>query len=424
MNPHCQAGTSCQLCRDDSQTPHGERGQLFRVALSAAFPECAANRLHQGKLTSCAYGVTPLRWQEPKWKTPAAPKPAWPGSAEQAASTAALDSAIIPPASPRRQFRCRRPCHEIWRVIHTCANPDQQFIAWIRRQISGCGGCLSHFNAMLQVLPPALDSLENWRRRTVEWHNHVNKNRGVPVWTMEQAAQRWGWNATSPAVTAIASGSGNQSATEPIDFFDRVVLVNLDRRPERLERALAALRDASWPFREPQRFAAVDGRARALPTAWRPTGPGAFGCMMSHRAVLGAAIADGIQSMLVLEDDLCLAKDFAAKVAQFLARVPDDWDGLMFGGQHMSRPTTVFRGSGSEISVVRCANAQRTHAYAVRGKWMLDLHAAWEKYVGHCDHRMGAMERDYKIYAPAPWLVGQDSGRSDITGHQDVQRWW
>jgi hypothetical protein len=96
----------------------------------------------------------------------------------------------------------------------------------------------------------------------------------------------------------------------------------------------------------------------------------------------------------------------------------------MFGGQHMSRPTTVFRGSGSEISVVRCANAQRTHAYAVRGKWMLDLHAAWEKYVGHCDHRMGAMERDYKIYAPAPWLVGQDSGRSDITGHQDVQRWW
>jgi hypothetical protein len=373
--------------------------------------------MREGKLAPCAYGVAPLTWQESTWQR----------SPEKATSAVTAHGPTIPAVSPRRQFRCRRPCHEIWRAIHTCAKPDQAFIVWIRRQIGGCGGCLSHFNAMLAVLPPALDTLANWRRRTVEWHNHVNESRGKPSWTYAQAAQRWGWEtaAADPLPASAASGDHADGVPPaPRDLFDRVVLINLGRRPERLERALRAMHDADWPFREPERFEAVDGRAQARPSAWRQAGPGAVGCMMSHRAVLGAAIADGVRSLLVLEDDLCLAKDFAVKVAQFLARVPDDWEGLMFGGQHMSRPTTIVGGSASEISVVRCINAQRTHAYAVRGKWLRDLHAAWEQYIGHCDHRMGAMEKQYFIYAPAPWLAGQDSGRSDITGHQDVQRWW
>ena len=128
----------------------------------------------------------------------------------------------------------------------------------------------------------------------------------------------------------------------------------------------------------------------------------------------------------MLEDDLYLADGFAAKVAAFLGAVPDDWDQLMIGGQHFgsSGEEVVVPAIYEEIDIVRCTNAQRTHAYGIRGQFMRDLYQRWISTMGHCDHIMGPMQANYRVYAPQPFLCGQSRSKSDINGRVNAARTW
>jgi len=196
--------------------------------------------------------------------------------------------------------------------------------------------------------------------------------------------------------------------------FDRVVVINLARRPERMERFWENLRD--WPFKKPERFEAVDGTVTLPPQGWGK-GAGAWGCLLSHRAVLDGAIKDRLNSLLVLEDDAFPVPGFARSAAQFLRRVPGDWDCLMFGADHLLPPTPV------DANVVRCTAANRSHAYAVRGPFMKVLGEFWSKTTNdHCDVVLSSLMRHFKAYAPDPLLIGQDAGHSDISGRGERLR--
>jgi GR25 family glycosyltransferase involved in LPS biosynthesis len=198
------------------------------------------------------------------------------------------------------------------------------------------------------------------------------------------------------------------------ETFDRVVVVNLARRPERMERFWKLLKD--WPFKKPDRFEAVDGEAVGAPMGW-DKGPGAWGCLLSHRTLLDQAIADGVNSLLVLEDDAIPVDHFGSLSADFLRNVPDDWDGLMLGTEHLLEPEAI------RFGVVRCIAANRTHAYAVRGRFMKTLSQFWHNTTNdHCDIVLSSLMRHFKVYAPDPLLIGQDTGISDITGRREYLR--
>lgn len=196
--------------------------------------------------------------------------------------------------------------------------------------------------------------------------------------------------------------------------FDRVVVVNLDRRPERLRRFWETL--GEWPFRKPERFAAIDGTVIPPSAGWE-RGPGAWGCLLSHRQILRQAIADGISSILVLEDDAFPVHGFASLVEEFLAHVPSDWDCLMLGGEHLHEPTPIAPG------IVRCVSTNRTHAFALRGRMLLTLLQFWEDTRNdHCDLVLASLMRNFKAYAPDPFLIAQDAGYSDITEKKERLR--
>lgn len=197
-------------------------------------------------------------------------------------------------------------------------------------------------------------------------------------------------------------------ASELTDAFDRVVVINLPRRPDRLAQFNRRI-EGHWPFAMPLRFDAFDGSATPAPLSW-DVGPGAWGCQRSHLAVLDQAIADGCRSLLVLEDDAFPASDLARRSADFLARVPSDWTCLMLGAEHLVRPLPVSSG------IVRCITSIRCHAYAVRGAMMPMLSAFWHRnQTDHCDLVLSALMPHYPTYAPDPPLFGQDAGPSDIT---------
>ena len=60
--------------------------------------------------------------------------------------------------------------------------------------------------------------------------------------------------------------------TDIAKFFDRVVVINLKRRPDRLRNILAELKERSWPFIHPEVFNAVDGNKVPVPKDWQDGG--------------------------------------------------------------------------------------------------------------------------------------------------------
>ncbi|MFZ1978124.1 MAG: glycosyltransferase family 25 protein [Bacteroidota bacterium] len=212
--------------------------------------------------------------------------------------------------------------------------------------------------------------------------------------------------------------------TVPRTFIDRAVIINLARRMERMPHAYAQL--AFWPFVRPARFEGIDGKNNPGAAGyggfhWNLTREGAWGCRESHCAVLRQAIADGVETLCVLEDDFELCPKFAEKVSYFLPEVPADWELIMLGGQHGKRPTKVSR------HVYRAWSTVRTHAYLVRRAAMPRVLALWEGMTGgHVDTVLAAHFKEYVAYCPEHFLIGQAAGMvSDIAGKQErLARFW
>jgi hypothetical protein len=197
-------------------------------------------------------------------------------------------------------------------------------------------------------------------------------------------------------------------ATDLRAVFDRVVVINLARRADRLSR-FSARTEQNWPFAMPQRFEAMDGLTLTPPPQWKKSA-GAWGCLQSHRKVLDTAIADGVSSLLILEDDAYPVDDLAVEAHRFFNNVPQDWNCVMLGAEHLSPPIRVAPG------VVRCIASIRCHGYALRGALMQMLSVFWEcNKTDHCDLVLSSLMQHYRTYSPDPLLFGQDAGQSDIS---------
>lgn len=191
-------------------------------------------------------------------------------------------------------------------------------------------------------------------------------------------------------------------------MFDRVVVITLPRLPERL----AAFRESFldfWPFAIPQAVNGIDCSGEVVPKPYGFHGSdGAYGCRQSHCRVLEDAFADNVQSLLVLEDDARLCRDFSDKVKPFLAALPSDWQGIYFGGEHRLMPPSFV-----SPEVVKCNAVSRTHAYAVRGEYMRALYSFWATATDHIDDLQARICGSFPVYAPTEFLIGQAGGYSE-----------
>ena len=243
----------------------------------------------------------------------------------------------------------------------------------------------------------------------------------------EERLPQWGCKHPNRAKgDGWAQLNGAPGAFDLSGFFDLVVVINLRRRPDRFASFTAALAEAAWPFRYPIRFEAVDGAIHRPPPWWR-AGNGAWGCRCSQLAVIEQAISDGARSLLILEDDAVFVPDFARKVEAFLRAVPNDWESLYLGGQHLRKPTPVSDG------VVLASNINRCHAWAARGDFLKVVRDHWANLNEwqktprrHIDHQLGVLHESgrYRVYAPTQWLVGQTASQSNICGKPLAQRFW
>ncbi len=228
-------------------------------------------------------------------------------------------------------------------------------------------------------------------------------------------------------------------------YFGGAFVLNLDSRPDRLEAFYKRMAQANVTGVE--RVRAVDGSKCHHP-AWVRHGNGAWGCLQSHVRVCQDAIMDGLSSYLVFEDDAVFSDDFADRLPGIMDTLQGvEWDALHLGGQHLfheAGPPWPFR-----KGIVRCRNVNRTHAFAVNARFMVqfqqhvlhfpdyvdryiapkpatDTEPEVKEWMPHIDHQLGFLHerRQHVILAANPWLCGQAAGKSDINGNeQEIQFW-
>jgi GR25 family glycosyltransferase involved in LPS biosynthesis len=186
----------------------------------------------------------------------------------------------------------------------------------------------------------------------------------LPVPEAEAVRAKVGWRAILPA-PALGRTVHH--------IFQRVCVINLERRPDRWAAMQARLARAGITA---ERVAAVDGRApgiaaeyaeyAALPPLPRPAGvravtsswqfyrdhdsqqariafeegrtgrkaiasAGALAYLITWQGILERALADGVESLLVLDDDVAFHRDFAPLLAAAHAELPPDWLVLQLG---------------------------------------------------------------------------------------------
>uniref|UniRef100_A0A8C6TIT2 procollagen galactosyltransferase n=1 Tax=Neogobius melanostomus TaxID=47308 RepID=A0A8C6TIT2_9GOBI len=133
--------------------------------------------------------------------------------------------------------------------------------------------------------------------------------------------------------------------------FDEVFMINLKRRTDRRDRMLRTLHQQEIDFKL---IAAVDGKAmntseiHALgihmlpgyndPYHGRPLTKGELGCFLSHYNIWKEIVERGLQTSLVIEDDLRFEVFFKRRLLNLMSEVEKeglDWDLIYIGRKRM-----------------------------------------------------------------------------------------
>jgi len=197
------------------------------------------------------------------------------------------------------------------------------------------------------------------------------------------------------------------------NFFDGIFFINLDRRQDRLDFITKQLESVGI---KAGRVSAVDGNLLdpdpKIGNGWNHKG--VAGCALSHRKVIQMAKDKGYKNFLVIEDDTVFCEDFLAKVLLFLDQVPDDWDMLYFGGNHLGALKSV------NVNIGRCTHTLTTNMYAMKSTLydyvLKNISENVDELTMPVDVLYANIQRGdtFNCYAFKPQLVWQDSIFSDI----------
>ena len=198
------------------------------------------------------------------------------------------------------------------------------------------------------------------------------------------------------------------------EAFPYRVCVNLDRRPERWRRMRR--RFSRHSLAPVLRFPAVDGAGLTPPAGWEDP-VGAWGCLLSHVAVVREAQRRGAPSVLIFEDDAAFPPDFAARFAACAAELPADWAMLHLGGLHEHDPVPVSE------RVARLTSTYSTYAYAVRQTAYAAFLALNGPALAPVDYNNRELQKALPCYGFVPNLAWVDGGYSDAQG-TPVSHWY
>jgi GR25 family glycosyltransferase involved in LPS biosynthesis len=179
------------------------------------------------------------------------------------------------------------------------------------------------------------------------------------------------------------------------EYFDKVVVINLDKRTDRLEKISKQLDELGIVF---ERFSAIDGTGKDPITAGT----------MSHTQVWEKY--QGLK-VLVLEDDALFVDNFNEKFAEVIQTLPSDWDIFYLGA--LVAPTT-----GKIIKVndhwYKQVVSTGTQAYCLKPGKMAYFVDRLKDYEWYIDIGLRLEAVSNNCYITQPNLVTQYPSYSDL----------
>ncbi len=176
------------------------------------------------------------------------------------------------------------------------------------------------------------------------------------------------------------------------EYFDKVVVINLDRRKDRLEKVDAQLQELGITY---ERFSAVDAKALDIDPIQA--------CKQSHIRVL----EDSVGKTLILEDDAYFMEGFNERFTEFVELLPKDWHIFYLGA-------VLLNSEHCNDIMVRAMDTSSLHAYCVNPEFKEIALEQGRDYPEHIDVAYRLLHRQYRSYAAKPPMVKQYPSYSDL----------
>jgi len=204
------------------------------------------------------------------------------------------------------------------------------------------------------------------------------------------------------------------------EFFDKSYCINLDRRTDRWEEnCLPQFKKLNLDV---ERFSATDGKNLTLLHGSPYNGE--LAGSMSHLEVIKKAKKENVEKLLLLEDDVVFRDDTNDMFSNTINNVPDNWDILFFGGNHVSGFSPISNG------VVKIYGSYAIHACGIRNKAFDIMIKCLEENIDNvlknqnikftpsvaADYFLAKLHSKLNVYCFIPHLAWQKEGHSDIQG--------
>jgi GR25 family glycosyltransferase involved in LPS biosynthesis len=181
------------------------------------------------------------------------------------------------------------------------------------------------------------------------------------------------------------------------DYFDRIIVINLERRTDRLEQFDAEAKRIGFEY---EVHKAVDGKAEGID----PIVAG----RLSHIQVLESIKPD--EMVLICEDDAVFCDDFLEKFETHMAKLPQDWDIFYLGAvKNRTEPVNDYW--------VRQLETTGTHAYCIKPEkveYFIQVAKDFDLWI---DVAYRLVSDKTNAYVCHPNISIQSEGFSDLRGH-------
>ena len=180
-------------------------------------------------------------------------------------------------------------------------------------------------------------------------------------------------------------------------YFDRIVVINLERRKDRLEQFDIDAKRIGFEY---EVHKAIDGKAEGID----PIVAG----RLSHIQVLESIKPD--EMVLICEDDAIFDDEFSTKLDTHMAKLPQDWDIFYLGAiKNQTKPVNDYW--------VRQVETTGTHAYCIKPSKVEYFIQAAKDFDLWIDVAYRLVADKTNAYVCHPNIVIQSDGYSDLRGH-------